>query len=132
MATQPSPTQLGITLGQSLTSIANAQNQAAKANYEQAVAAYSATYGTEPAPGSPAPPTPPTLTLVDANAVLALELQANALLIAGKAAGLDLLDWNSIYSYVQYVPPVPVPQTPAITTHTGTPVMTPFGEEWIP
>lgn len=132
MATQPSPTQLGITLGQSLTSIANAQNQAAKANYEQAVAVYFATYGTEPAPGSPALPTPPMLTLVDANAVLALELQANALLIAGKAAGLDLLDWNSIYSYVQYVPPVPVPLVPTVTTHTGTPVMTPFGEEWIP
>lgn len=133
---QPTPAQLGITLGQSLTAIANAQNQAAISNYNQAVTKYTSQYGTEPnlsLPGTPLPPTPPMLTLVNTNAVEALELEANALLVSGQGGALDLLNWTSVYSYIQYVPPPVVPPAPpAVATHTGTAVQTPFGEEWIP
>lgn len=98
------PQQLGVTLGQTLTFIANAQNTAAVANYNTEI---------QFNPSFPKP----MLTLVNTNAVEALEVQANALLLAGQDP--STLNWNVVYTQVQYAPPPVVVTTPTITDPVG-------------
>lgn len=119
----PTPQQLGVTLGQTLTYIANAQNTALENEYNAAVAAYNAEYGIDPSPmtgnvPTPAPPKPPMLTVVNTNAVEALEVQSAVLLTAGQDP--STLNWNSVFSQVQYTPPPVVPNTITITDPVGT------------
>ena len=136
MSTSPTPTnvQLGTTLAQTLTYIANAQNQAAIANYTTALALYQAAYGTSPNSSAPPPPTPPMLSVVNAAAVVALEVEAGALIAAGQSP--DGLNWNAVYTQVPYAAPAPVGSagtgpSAASVLGPGHWVETPFGQEWV-
>lgn len=115
-------TQLGITLGNTLTFIANAKNVAAIKLYQENIRVNPAF-------------AVPDLELVNKDQVTALEVQYDTLLRTGKGEAADVLDWTSVYTYIPYDPtPAPVVPPPVVVTETGSGrwVQTPFGKEWVP
>jgi hypothetical protein len=112
----PSPAQLGVLLGQTLTAIANAQNSAAILIYQKAVTLYYKSYGSSPIPSAPAPPVPPKIVTVNTTLVESLEL--------ANVGSITPEQWLSIYSYTTY--PVIGPPAPAPVT-LPTIVIQPFG-----
>lgn len=114
-------TTLGITLGNTLTYIANAQNASAKRLYDENVKV------------NPTFPIP-QLQLVNKDQVTMLEVQYDVLMRTGRGEAAALLDWDSVYIYVPYDPTPAIPNPPVVVTETGSGqwVQTPFGKEWKP
>ena len=112
---------LGITLGNTLTYIANAHNADAKKLYDENIKVN---------PNFPKP----QLQVVNTDLVEQLEVQYDVLLRTGKGPAAAILDWGSVFSYYEYDPTPAVPNPPVVVTETGSGrwVQTPFGKEWVP
>lgn len=102
-------------LASTMQSIASIQNTAAVNTYNQDVAFYQKTYGTNAVPTAtvPAPPALPMLIKVDTALVIQFELAANA-----NPGAADQINWNAVYSLYQYTPPPPPPPAPVPVTAT--------------
>lgn len=100
---QATAQQLGQQLASAMQAAAATQNQSAVAFYNQGAAVAKSTGST--------PPAPPMLTIVDTNAVVQLELQANQMFATG-TGNPSSINWSSVYTQIQYVP-IAAPPTPA-------------------